>query len=287
MKHFTPHERVDLKSHPNFTERWVQDIIKRNPSILGLGELELLQAERTQNQAGRLDLLLRDPDDEERYEVELMLGKTDASHIIRCIEYWDTERRRYPAYKHFAVIVAEDITSRYLNVLSLFSGSIPLVAIQLSALSVGDQLVLHFAKVLDQRALREDDTSATDEQTVDRAYWEQRASPVMIKLVDGLLDTINTTSPRKYQLTYRRAYIGLADDSRVRNFVLFKPRKNYVNVQLQSGWTEEMQNSLEEAGLRPEITRDRLVFKLGSEDLPSKAVLVRKVIGEIVATEHD
>jgi len=31
-----------------------------------------------------------------RYHVELQLGATDESHIIRTIEYWDTERRRWP-----------------------------------------------------------------------------------------------------------------------------------------------------------------------------------------------
>ena len=30
------------------------------------------------------------------YEVEVMLGETDPSHIIRCIEYWDIEKRKYP-----------------------------------------------------------------------------------------------------------------------------------------------------------------------------------------------
>ena len=47
------------------------------------------------------------------------------SHIIRTIEYWDIERKRYPQYEHCAVLVAEDITSRFLNVISLFNGTIP------------------------------------------------------------------------------------------------------------------------------------------------------------------
>jgi len=34
--------------------------------------------------------------------VELMLGSVAPSHIIRCIEYWDIERRRYPGYDHIA-----------------------------------------------------------------------------------------------------------------------------------------------------------------------------------------
>ncbi len=60
--------------------------------------------------------------------MEIQLGKTDESHIIRTIEYWDIERKRYPQYDHVAVIVAEDITSRFLSVIGLFNGAIPLVA---------------------------------------------------------------------------------------------------------------------------------------------------------------
>ena len=86
-----------------------------------------------------------------------MLGATDPSHIIRAIEYWDIEKQRYPAYDHVAVLVAEDITSRFLNVLSLFSGSIPLIAIQLDALQVDDKILLNFVKVLDQTELRTED----------------------------------------------------------------------------------------------------------------------------------
>ena len=38
------------------------------------------------------------------------------------------ERRRYPAYDHCAVLVAENVTTRFLNVLGLVAGSILLLA---------------------------------------------------------------------------------------------------------------------------------------------------------------
>jgi hypothetical protein len=68
--------------------------------------------------AGRLDLLLHDPETKRRCEVELQLGSTDDAHILRTIEYWDIERKRFPQYDHCAVLIAEDITSRFLNVVS-------------------------------------------------------------------------------------------------------------------------------------------------------------------------
>ena len=118
-------ERFWLRNHPELTEKWVQGLIAADPSIVGLGDLILRDQERIQPRAGRLDLLLQDMDTKRRYEVELQLGATDETHIIRTIEYWDIERRRYPQYDHCAVLIAEDITSRFLNVISLFNPHYP------------------------------------------------------------------------------------------------------------------------------------------------------------------
>ena len=56
----------------------------------------MLERERVQRGGGRIDMLLTDSENNARFEVEIMLGATDPSHIVRCIEYWDIERRRYP-----------------------------------------------------------------------------------------------------------------------------------------------------------------------------------------------
>ena len=81
-------EKISLLNHPALNEKWVQEVIAKDPSILGLGDLILKDKERIQPKAGRLDLLLQDPDTNRRYEVEIQLGKVDESHIIRTIEYW-------------------------------------------------------------------------------------------------------------------------------------------------------------------------------------------------------
>ena len=129
---------VSLKNHPDYNEVWLQEAIAAEPAILGLGPLILKDRERTHIGAGRLDMLLQGEDGSDRYEVEIQLGASDESHIIRTIEYWDRERKVYPQYEHTAVIVAEDITSRFLNVISLFNGHIPIVAIQVTAVETGD-----------------------------------------------------------------------------------------------------------------------------------------------------
>jgi len=180
---YTLHERFLLKSHPEFTEKWVQYLIANDPSILNLGDLVMRDRERKQPRAGRLDLLLQDPETKRRYEVELQLGETDEAHIIRTIEYWDFERKRYPQYDHCAVLIAEDITSRFLNVISLFHGTIPLIAIQMQALRMGDSVTLVFTKVLDDldRGYIDEDEDAESAPT-DRCYWEKRGSRATVAL---------------------------------------------------------------------------------------------------------
>jgi hypothetical protein len=101
---FVKPERILLSNHPEYRETWVQERIAEDPSILGLGDLVLKDKERNQPRGGRLDLLLQDAESSTRYEVEVMLGGTDESHIIRTIEYWDVEKKRYPQYDHYAVL---------------------------------------------------------------------------------------------------------------------------------------------------------------------------------------
>lgn len=102
MKHIKP-ETISIRQHREINEKWVQQIIADDPLIIGLGDVVLRDKERSQPRAGRLDILLQDPDTSKRYEVEVQLGATDESHIIRTIEYWDLERKRYPQYDHCAV----------------------------------------------------------------------------------------------------------------------------------------------------------------------------------------
>lgn len=84
-----------------FDEYWLQEQIINNPSALELGDLEVISKEKIQSSGGRLDILLKDPEDDKMYEVEVMLGDTDESHIIRTIEYWDNEKFRRGNIRQF------------------------------------------------------------------------------------------------------------------------------------------------------------------------------------------
>ena len=273
-------ERVLLKAHPQFNEKWVQERIAEDPKILGLGDVIMKDKERLQPRAGRLDLLLQAADGNRRYEVEVQLGATDESHLIRTIEYWDIERKRYPQYEHTAVIVAEDITSRFLNVISLFNGQIPLVALQMSALRTGDSLGLVFTKVVDQLNFGLVEEDEETHEVTDRAYWETRGSDKTVALADAMLELVKKFDPA-LELKYNKFYIGLARGCVPNNFVVFRPAKTFLRFEPRLERSDATQQQLEEAGLDVmdyDERWGRYRIRLTPEDLrKNHEVLVRVV----------
>lgn len=282
MLEFKIPTKVSLKSHPNFNEDWLQKRIAENPQILGLGELDLIERERKQK-TGRLDLLMANYQTKERFEIEIMLGATDESHIIRTIEYWDIEKRRYPQYEHCAVLVAEDITSRFLNVLSLFNGHIPMIILQLDALQVDDKILLNFVKIMDKFSLRDDDESEIKGTETDLNYWQNRATEKTVNIVDTLLEVINDHSETQQQLNYNKYYIGLTDGLKSRNFIYFKPKKQFTHIFLEIEHKDEWVEKLDELGISATIQQKHLQVTLYPEQLRKHIDLIKDLVIEAVS----
>jgi hypothetical protein len=244
---FRKSKPVSLKAHAVYNEKWLQGLIAEDTGVLGLGDLVVKDVERRHPRAGRLDLLLSDPETLTRYEVEIQLGATDEAHIIRTIEYWDIEKTRYPQYDHVAVLVAEDITSRFLNVISLFNKAIPLVAIQLRALDVGGVLTISATTVLDlARAGTEEEDEAG--QATDRGYWASRGSEASLDVADQVLALINQIAVGM-ALKYNKHYIGLAHDGIADNFVVFRPRREHTIVDFRIPRSDEVTALIDGSGV--------------------------------------
>jgi predicted transport protein len=244
-KIFRP-EKIDIKNHPEITEKMIQEKIAEDPAIIGLGDLVLKDKERVQPRSGRLDLLMQDPDTNRRYEIEIQLGKTDESHIIRTIEYWDIEKKRYPQYDHCAVIIAEDITSRFLNVIGLFNGFIPLIAIQMNAFKFGNEIGLVFTKVLDEMPLGLVEEDEEVQAVTNRDYWLNRGSEMTVKMADEILEIVNSFKPG-FTLKYNKFYIGLAINGQANNFAICRPKKNYMRLELKLPKSTEIDEIIEKA----------------------------------------
>lgn len=182
-------------------EHWLESAIIKDPSILGLGDLDLYERQRLQPSGGKLDLLLGNRS--ERYELELQLGTTDETHIIRTIEYWDVERRRYPNYEHTAVLVAEEISSRFFNVIYLLGYNIPIVAIKATAHVINDTIGLSFTKVLDTRDLIPTPEENEISTPADREFWLKFFSEEQLTFVETAIEKITGGEPN-----YTKIYIG-------------------------------------------------------------------------------
>jgi hypothetical protein len=276
-------ERLSLKAHPELSEKWVQDRIAEHPGILGLGDLVMRDRERAQPHAGRLDLLLQDAETKRRYEVELQLGATDEAHIIRTIEYWDIERKRHPQYDHCAVLIAEDITSRFLNVVSLFNGAIPLIAIQMQALKIADHTTLVFTTVMDEltRGLVDEDEDA-EATPADRTYWENKGTKATVSMADHLFGIVKEFDPQ-LTLKYNKFYIGLAKDGRPMNFIVFRPRKNALLLDIKLKPSDDIEKKAQELGLDGfEFNKSWNVYRLslGKDDAKKHENALRFVMNE-------
>ena len=238
-------EKISLRSHPDIKEKAIQDFIYNDPSVLGLGDLSPIQREKIQPTGGRLDLLLAD-DSGTRYEVEIQLGATNPSHIIRTLEYWDCEKKRYPQYDHCAVIVAEEITGRFMNVISLFNGAVPFIALQLSAYKQGDDLSLVFTKILDRVTYASDDEEQYE--VTDRRYWENKSTPKMLKDVDAIVSELQGIIGG-YELKYNKFCIGMVKDGVPKNFLMFKPKKNFLYLIFKGHDDSDLMQQAEDEGL--------------------------------------
>lgn len=240
---------VDLRT-AGLDERWLQNRIQEDPSLLGLGELEVAAREHRQPLGGRIDFLLRDPEDETYYETEVMLGSLDESHIIRTIEYWDVERQRRPNSDHRAVIVAEHITGRFFNILRLLNRCVPLIAIKLGAFQADGTIFLHPVTVLDVYEELSDPISPDQIEQTDRAFWEKKVKSQSLSVMDRIVDAFMHDGAAA-RLTHNRGHIALGTTGY--NFCWFHPRKAeghcHIEIRLTNDIREEALALLQERGV--------------------------------------
>jgi hypothetical protein len=134
-------------------------------------------------------------------------------------------------------------------VVALFNGMIPLIALQMQALRVGEHTTLVFTKVMDElsRGLVDEDEDAEAAPT-DRAYWEKRGTKATVQLADELLGIAREIDP-SLELKYNKFYIGLSKEGQPFNFIVFRPRKSTVNLEVKLPRADEIDAKIDQAGI--------------------------------------
>lgn len=259
---YIPCEPFSLKAHSGFDESWLEKQIVEHPEILELGATKVLRSQVQQKSGGKVDLLLKDEENEVFYTVELMLGPVDASHIVRTIDYFLREQTRMETedWTHVAVLVAENIRgSRFLNVVEYLSGRMPLIVIELSALQVGENVTLKSMRLYDGTIEREGEIEEQQEYT--REYWVKNSSSESIELVEQFFSILHKLSTDLLQ-TYKKQFIGIAIGNRAENFVHFNPKRNFVRVTAQVNNAAEWKKRLGDAGFTLLESGDRVRFRV-------------------------
>lgn len=237
---------IDIRTC-GYDEYWLQNQIIENPSCLHLGDLEVVSREKQQATGGRLDILLKDPEDDSMYEVEVMLGETDETHIIRTIEYWDNEKRKWPQRQHYPVLVAESITRRFFNVVQLLSHAIPIIGIQANIVEAGGQRMLTFSKIIDTYEELEDTDTAADE-VHDESYWRTKSSATTD--VAKYLYELVAPLYRQPVLKYVKYYISIQVDGYVYWWLSERSgNKSLIGIWLAEKYIAKAREMLDQKGI--------------------------------------
>jgi hypothetical protein len=226
-------------------EAWLHNWMKEKPSRLGLGELTIVHSEVSyyKDSGGRLDILAYRADLDTYYEIEVMLGECDADHGFRTLDYWARERLRHPNARHFAVLVAEDLSGRYKTVIETLPQYLPFIGIEIKVLKLalpsGDIATIDTSIVVQPDDLIID---AGDEPTVatklgntpkDRAWWEAKENRQFIATVDAIIQyCTQQVGPSRIDYS-AQSYISLKKGRRC--WLPMWPRSNGVYVYLPSG----------------------------------------------------
>jgi hypothetical protein len=262
-------------------EKWLQTQIENDPTVLGLGNLEIAGREHRQPFGGRIDFLMRDTASETYYEVEVMLGVLDESHIIRTIEYWDIERQRRPNFDHRAVIVAEQITARFFNVLRLLNRAVPMIAVQLSAFRLDDNnVVLHPVTVLDVFEEVADIDAVDEVERADRHYWDKKSEPSSLAILDKIVSLLraNNIDPK---LTYNRYHIAIGTTGY--NFCWFHPRKAigfcHIEFRISPELRDEAVSTLQAKGVDASpIRKDIVAFNIAAKGVEDNSATLLELL---------
>lgn len=224
------HKEISLKKHSIIEERHIQSIIVANPKILGLGDDLKGSKEINQKNAGRLDLLFQDNNLNKKYEVEIQLGQLDESHLLRTIGYWNIERKKSPDFDHTAVVIAENIRPKILDLIELLKGIVSVIVLEMTAFEKENGIIcLKFERIdLNKRIGREDDNDNVIKEKyesfeeLDIYFRENKASETAKEIVNKIYYLLQKIDPNM-KIYCTKKYIGFRKEYEDQ-FVFVEPR---------------------------------------------------------------
>ncbi len=174
----------------------------------------------------------------------------------------------------FRGVGRERITTRFFNVVQILSGSVPLIAIQVSLLRTPGGHVLHFTKVLDVYE-EPDDEVAQENETYDENFWKKK-SPVTLNAAQGVLSTTSSVYGNA-RLFFCKHSINIWRDGY--NQMIIKPRKWWkCGTSTRYGQRkEEIAELLESKSIQYKDKYNQFAFSLSATRLSEESELLRAI----------
>ncbi len=225
-------------------ESWLQTWITQKPARLGLGELVIKRCELVhyKKKGGRLDILAYRGDLDTFYEIEVMLGECDSDHGFRVLDYWARERVKNPNVRHYAVLVAEDLSGRYKTVIDTLPQFLPFIGIEIrtrrlqhpSELSTVEAFIVSQPDdLIDDAGDEAGDDEGGISQPKDRDWWEANSPSEFIATVDTLVKYCNESlGPSRVDYS-AQSYISLKKGRRC--WLPMWPRNDGTYIYLPGG----------------------------------------------------
>ena len=148
----------------------------------------------------------------------------------------------------------------------MFNNNIPLIALKLTAAEIGDDISLTFVKILDE--ILPGDNPAIAVEKADEGYWQERASKETVDLTKQCLALMHTFN-NSLRLNFNKHYVGLGDEYRSNNFIIFRPKVGFLRVEVRFDDLAGLKKMLEEKGLEADVnSRDtRVIFASNAMNL--------------------
>ena len=162
-----------------------------------------------------------------------------------------------------------------------------MIAVEMNLLKYEDKISLVCTTVLNQMRLGKVDDDEEVQEVTDRAYWENRGSKSTLAMVDELLEIIKTFNPN-LELKYNKFYIGLAKDGKASNFVIFRPKKNFLRLEPRLNRSEQTQERLDTEGLDVMDYEDRwgrYRIRFSKGDIKKHAEFLKELLVEAYGAE--
>lgn len=114
----------------------------------------------------------------------------------------------------------------------------------------------------------------------DRNYWQKKASPATLQIVDELMELIGNLLIG-VALKYKKYYIGVDQNGSISNFVVFRPKRNYTRVELRIPKSSLIDELIEGAGIETmdyKESSSRYRLRLSKGDVKKYESTLRKLL---------